>query len=599
MTYSKNALRRVMLASTALVAVGFASSASAQSVIDTTNGTMTVAAGLDGFISATSQIATGTSATATVTAADSQIDQTDVTAISTDQTIFGDAATAVARLNQGTNTLNISAPEDAGAMTGSTNIAAATDVTINAATGIASQQNLIGSGVGRNVTALTGASGTPVTFSIDLDTPSLSGDVINSGNEAVADALANDVMNTLTVSGPGNGSLDSPAAIANLQTITPGVAADDTTVSAEAYGDVTVAITDATGAPSAISGDIGLDQNTVGARAAANTAVNDLFAGTADSTAQGSLTGTLTSAAVETTGAIGVLIADFGVANLQMINTGVTAATDALSIDSTTVGVVALGIDTNADVTSDLISLRGNSILSDAAGNTATNRGIVTTSGVNGVSVGVASLQQFEGLEVTPDVIATVTGTVSAGGDVADATVAAGDLVGVGVTLSDNTIGAAASGNEALNVAAVTSTGSLGGSQSYVAGRQVANQVGISAVTTAAEVALNVVEADAASTLTLNNNAVFSTAALNTQTNILQNSGASNLGRATMVSTSQQEITGGSSSALVTSSRIAAIGTTDSLATATLTGNTVLASATGNVSTSSITNRSSGFSFSR
>ena len=597
MTYSKNALRRVMLASTALVAVGFASSASAQSVIDTTNGAMTVAAGLDGFISATSQIATGTSATATVTAADSQIDQTDLTEISTDQTIFGDAATAVARLNQGTNTLNISAPEDADAMTGSTSIAAASDVTINAATGIASQQNLIGSDVGGNVTALTGATSAPVTFSIDLNTPILSGDVINSGNEAVADALANDVMNTLTVSGPGNGSLDSPAAIANLQTITPGVAADDTTVSAEAYGDVTVAITDASTA-SAISGDIGLDQNTVGARAAANTAVNDLFAGTADSTAQGSLTGTLTSAAVETTGAIGALIADFGVANLQMINTGANA-TDALSIDSTTVGVVALGIDTAADVTSDLISLRGNSILSDAAGNTATNRGIVTTSGVNGVSVGVASLQEFEGLAATPDVIATVTGTVSAGGDVADATVAAGDLVGVGVTLSDNTIGAAASGNEALNVAAVTSTGSLGGSQSYVAGRQVANQVGISAVTTAAEVALNVVEADAASTLTLNNNAVFSTAALNTQTNILQNSGASNLGRATMVSTSQQEITGGSSSALVTSSRIAAIGTTDSLATATLTGNTVLASATGNVSTSSITNRSSGFSFSR
>jgi hypothetical protein len=591
-----------MLASTALVAVGFASSASAQSVIDTSDGSMTVAAGLDGFVSATSQISTGTDVTAEVTAADSQINQTDLTNINTNQTIFGDAATAVARLNQGTNTLTISAPEDivAGTPTGSTEINESTDVTINAATGILSQQNIIGDVVGGNVTAATGATGAPVTFSITLDSPIVSGNVINSGNEAVADALANDVMNTLTVTGPGNGSLDSPAAIANLQTITPGDDPDFSTVTADTFGDVFVVISDANGA-SAISGNIGLDQNTIAARAAANTAVNDLFAGSADSTAQGSLTGTLVSTGVETGGAIGGFVADFGIANLQMIEEG-TADADNLEITSTVSGNVAFGVDAAvAAITSDEISLRGNSILSDAAGNTATNRGIVTTSGVNGVSVGVASLQEFEG-DGTPanDVTATVTsGTVSFGGNVQDSTTAAGELTGVGVTLSDNEIGAAASGNEALNVAAVTSTGSLDGSQSYVAGRQVANEVGVSAVTTAADIVANVIDADTASTMVLNNNAVFSTAALNTQTNVLQNSGASNLGRATMVSTSQQEITGGSSSALVTASTIAAIGTTDSLATGTLTGNTVLASATGNVSTSSITNRSSGFSFSR
>jgi hypothetical protein len=587
-----------MLASTALVAVGFASSASAQSVIDTSDGSMTVAAGLDGFVSATSQISTGTDVTAEVTAADSQINQTSLTDINTNQTIFGDAAAAVARLNQGTNTLTISAPEDivAGTPTGSTAITASSDVTINAATGILSQQKIIGDAAGGDVTATTGATGAPVAFSIDLASPIVSGNVINSGNEAVADALANDVMNTLTVTGPGNGSLDSPAAIANLQTIKPGDTPNISAVTAGAYGDVTVAIV---GAAGSITGSIGLDQNTVAGRAAANTAVNDLFAGSADSTAQGSLTGSLVSSAVETGGAIVGFVADFGIANLQMIDEGAADA-DNLLITSTVEGNVAFGVDAAAAISSPEISLRGNSILSDASGNAATNRGIVTTSGVNGVSVGIASLQEFDGSLAVNDVTATVTsGTVSFGGNVTDPTAAAGILTAVDVTLSDNEIGAAASGNEALNVAAVTSTGSLGGSQSYVSGRQVAKEVGISAVTTGADIIANVANADTGSTLVLNNNAVFSTAALNTQTNILQNSGASNLGRATMVSTSQQEITGGSSSALVTASKIAAIGTTDSLATGTLTGNTVLASATGNVSTSSITNRSSGFSFSR
>ncbi|PXW65583.1 hypothetical protein C7964_1182 [Loktanella sp. PT4BL] len=614
MRNTKNSLRSALLAGTALVAVSIGNVASAQSTIDASDGTMSVSDALAGFVSATSQIADGTSVDADVTASDSQIDQTDDTDIDTNQTIFGESATAQARLNQGTNTLTISAPADdgAGTFTGSTGINdGGTLASIDATSGIVSVQDLNaaslasdGGGVTVGVTADTGGTGAGVNFTVALDSPIVSGDVTNSGNEAVADALANDVVNTLSVTGAGTGTFNSPAAIANLQTVNPGATADSSlAVTAGAYGNVTVAIEDnTTPDTSAISGDITLDQNTVASRAAVNTSVNDLFAGTADNPAQGVLTGDLTSIAVETNGTIGGFIADFGVANLQMINEG-AADGDNISITATTEGIVAVGVDAaaaSAAISSENIVLRNNAILSDAAGNTATNRGIATTSGINGVSVGVASLQEFAGADGADDVVARTTlGTVSFGSGVTGTPGSGGTLAGVDLTLSDNQIGAAASGNEATNVAAVTSTG-IEGSQSYVAGRQVATEVGVSAINTAANIVANVESSDNASNLILNNNVVFSTAALNTQTNVLQNVGSSNLGTSTMVSTSQQEIIGGSSTAAITSATLAAIGSATSVAASTLTGNTVLASATGNVSTTSITNRNSGgFSFTR
>lgn len=614
MTKTTSNFRTLLLASTALVAAGFVSTASAQSTVDASDGSMSVSAALAGFVSATSQIADGTNIDADVAASESQIDKTDGTDIDGAQTIFGESATAEARLNQGTNTLTISAPADdgSGTFTGSTGINdAGTLASIDATSGIVSVQDLNaasltgdGNGVTVGVTADTGATGAGVNFTVALDSPIVSGDVTNSGNEAVADALANDVVNTLSVTGAGTGTFNSPAAIANLQTVNPGATADSSlAVTAGAYGNVTVAIEDnATPDSSAISGDITLDQNTVASRAAVNTSVNDLFAGTADNPAQGVLTGDLRSTDVETNGTIGGFIADFGVANLQMINEG-AADGDNISITATTEGIVAVGVDAaaaSAAISSKNIVLRNNAILSDAAGNTATNRGIATTSGINGVSVGVASLQEFAGTDGADDVVATTTlGTVSFGSGVTGTPASGGTLTGVDLTLSDNQIGAAASGNEATNVAAVTSTG-IEGSQSYVAGRQVATEVGVSAINTAANIVANVESSDNASNLILNNNAVFSTAALNTQTNVLQNVGSSNLGTSTMVSTSQQEIIGGSSTAAITSATLAAIGSATSVGASTLTGNTVLASATGNVSTTSITNRNSGgFSFTR
>jgi hypothetical protein len=598
MTKTTSNFRTLLLASTALVAAGFVSTASAaDSTITIADGTISVDAALAGFVSATSQIVDGTNVDADVAASESQINKTDTTDITGAQTIFGESATAEARLNQGTNTVTVSAP-DGSVLTGSTEISA-TSVDIDAASGILSQQELVNTAAtGGEVTANTGTAIGTVGFNVALDAPIVSGNVTNSGNVAVADALANDVMNTLSVTGAGTGSPSSPAAIANLQSVATDATADGSvSVTAETFGDATVSVTD-TASGSAISGDITLDENTVASRSAANTAVNDLFAGTADNPVQGVLTGTLGSTAVETTGVIGAFVADFGVANLQTISEG--AGTGAVSITADTTGVVAVGVDTGADITSDNIVLRNNAILSDAAGNTATNRGIATTSGINGVSVGVASLQEFTGGDAVDEVVATTAlGTVSFGDGVTGTPATGGSLTGVDVTLSDNQIGATASGNEATNVAAVTSTG-IEGSQSFVAGRQVATDVGIKALNTAANIVANVESSDAASNLILNNNDVFSTAALNTQTNVLQNTGSSNLGTSTMVSTSQQEISGGSSTAAIALANIAAVGSATSVGASTVTGNTVLASATGNVSTTSITNRTSGgFSFTR
>lgn len=603
MRKTKNSLRSALLAGTALVAVSIGNVASAQSTIDA-DGTIVVSAALEGFVAATSQLGTATDLSATVTGGDRSIDLTG-TAISDDQSIFGNDVTAQTRLNQSTATLSVSTPESATTLSGATLLtdgaaSAAPAASIDAGVGIVSLQDsaVVGTATGDQTFSATVTSGSN---SITLDAPTVSGAVTLGGNEAIADVLVNDATNTISASAGGTGNVNVPVAISNLQTITPGADATtndfDVNINASTTASNTVVI-DSTN--TLLSDDVRIDENTIGARAGANTAVNDLFAGDAEGAALGSLSGTLDATALDTSGAVASFVADFAVANLQRLEQG-TNGNGAVNVTATTVGAMELTL-APATVTSSSpeLSLSSNTILSDAAGNTATNRAVVTTEGLNGVSVGVASVQEASGLDtVTGDIAANTTGPIMISGAAGTAGTAGGKLDGTTVNMSGNTIGANAVGNEALNIAAVTSTGSLDGSTSYVAGRQTANDMSIMATVTNGDITANFAEIAGTSTVAMNGNDVYATAALNTQTNMAQNTGSSAFGGTSMASTSRQEIVGGSVASLITSADISLIGVAASTVPTSIANNTVLASATGNVSTTSISNRSSNFSFTR
>lgn len=602
MRNSKMKFRNFLLAGTALVAVNAGSIAIAQSTIDA-DGTIDVSSALEGFIAATSQLGTATELSSTVTGGDRSIDLTETATISDDQSIFGNDVTAQTRLNQSTATLSVSTPESATSLTGATILTdGATPATsIDAGVGIVSLQDSAGESSLTAADQTFSATVTSGSNSITLNAPTVSGAVTLGGNEAIADVLVNDATNTISASASGTGNVNLPVAIANLQTITPG---DDSTtndfdvnINATATASNTVVI-DSTN--TLLSADVRIDENTIGARAGANTAVNDLFAGDADGAALGSISGTLDSAALDTSGAIASFVADFAVANLQSLEQAANGA-GAVNVTATTDGAMELTL-APATVTSStpVLSLSSNTILSDATGNTATNRSVVTTEGLNGVSVGVASVQEAFGLNtLTGDIAAITTGPIMISGAAGTSGTAGGKLDSTTVNMSGNTIGANAVGNEALNIAAVTSTGSLDGSTNYVAGRQTANDMSILATVTNGDITANFAEIDGTSTVAMNGNNVYATAALNTQTNMAQNTGSSAFGGTLMASTSRQEIVGGSVASLITSADVSLNGVAASTVPTSITNNTILASATGNVSTTSISNRSTGFSFMR
>lgn len=615
MTGNKSALRRVLLASTAAATLGLgaAGSAHAQALASIDNaGIIDIDAGIDAFIAATSQIATGGDVTSSVSGAAGtlfSIDQEATGAIAPDQTLTSNIAESITRLNQSIASVDVAAPSGAGRVdnlgdplpfTGATEASTGAGVSINAGAGILSLQEIAATGA---ITSSIGDLGDPVLFEVDLTAggDGVEGDVVASGNRAEANTLANDATNTLSAVGAGSGALDVPVAIASLQSfVSDGVATDD--VSALSAASVLADMND-----SDLDGDVRLDENVIGARAGLNTVANQLVAGNGDSTALGGVGGTLTAGAADGPGAIASFNADVAIASLQSILGDAEEPEEPTAVTATTQGTVGLVLAADPDpgnaaaVTSDLLTARGNTILSQAEGNVGENRAIATTSGINGLSVGVASLQEFIGQAGGADVTATTTGVIGMATDLA-AFGEGGDLTGTEVELSGNRIGASAAANDAFNVAAVTSTGSLGGIENFVVGRQEASAVTVTATTSADIVGSfeRIGGPDASGVL--NNNEAFATAALNTQTNVLQNVGASGFAPSTMVGVSRQEIQGGGVTADVTRAEISLTGgaaAAGSDAAATLSANRVLASATGNMSTTSITNRGSSFSFRR
>jgi filamentous hemagglutinin len=586
MTRQNRRLRHLMFASTALVAVNLASVASAQSTIDDA-GIISIAAGLDGFIAATSQLGDGTTlAIGSNVTGEVTIDVTDPASITVDQTIFGTMIEATTRLNQATNTVDVSVADTGVAFTGSTDIDLATaapadQITMNAAAGILNRQVI--DGVDTDITAeIQGAAGGVV--EILIDTLAIGGDLTASGNQIVADALGNDAANTMTVSGAGGAPLQDPVAIANLQSI-EGTAVDITaTVDAGL-----VQIDTSAAVASDITGDISLDTNVIAARAGANTATNQITAGNGTGYVVGTVAGTLDPSALDTVDIIGAFTADIGIASLQNIDAGLTVQAEVTN------GQVLAVLDATDTVTGANVSLVGNQILAAAQGNTVTNRAFATVGGVDGVSVGVASLQDFAG--AATGTATTIGSTVAA----AEISLTGGEFeINGEIDISGNKVAATTTANEAQNVISLSSAGILGGSQAAAVGRQIATDVIATADVDGAILNASVNAAGVVGdAVRMNDNTVLASAALNSLSNVVFGSGSSALSSNTLIASGRQEISGGSVIATLASAELGIISGTGATASGTMTNNTLSAVATGNVASNTIVNRTASFSFTR
>lgn len=529
MKHPNRHLRHALLASTALVAAGFVSTASAQSTIDASDGTITVTAALEAFIAATDQRATDTEITAQIDGADERIIQQQADAISTGQTIRDGSFSSFARLNQAENEITGNGPTE-GDFSGDIGVLDGGDlVSIEAGVGILSVQDATGS----DVEAVVGSENSEATFNIDLTSDAISGDVTITGTETLADAVANEADNRIQIEGSAAELLSVPASIASLQRFTPeDDGGDDAgTVKATTFGDVLAELSGDAG-DLALQGDVRLDENVIGARAGVNLAENELLAGNANgggTVSGGTATGTdrLDASKVGTPGAIAEFSADFGIASLQLIEPSDDDERFA-SVEAAVTGNIDIQLEADTDVTSDLLALRGNTIIAQAEGNVGANTAAINFGGVEDVSVAVASVQEFTGDAANDgdpdfDLSAAATGNIRLGDGSGDA---AGNLDGTEAILAGNRIIADASGNEAENIAAVTGTNASGAAQMDVVGSQTATNLAVGANTTGSIRAdLEAVGETDASSIRLSGNEITASASLNEQTNISQSNG--------------------------------------------------------------------------
>lgn len=580
MSTQNRRLRHLLLASTGLIAVNLGSTAMAQDSTIDDAGVISIASGLDGFIAATSQLGAGLTIGSEVTG-DTRIDVIDPASITVDQTIFGSTIDATTRLNQATNTVDVSVAATDAAFAGSTDIdltATGDQISINAAAGILNRQVIDGTTAVDISAEIKGATGGLV--EIIVDSLAISGDQMVSGNQIVADALGNDAANTLTVSGAGGAPLQDPVGIANLQSIegTVGISAE--------VEDGRVRI-DVVGAdPTTITGDLSLDTNVIAARSGANTASNQITAGGSNGTGYvtDTVTGNLDPSALDTDGIITAFTADIGIASLQNIGNGTLPVTDDATVTSG--GVTATLENTDTVATAD-VSMVGNQVLAAAQGNTVTNRAFATVGGVDGVSAGVASLQAADGLIIDS---AVESGEISLTGGRFAAT--------ADIDISGNKVAATTTANEAQNVISLSSAGILGGSEAAAVGRQIATDVQASATVTSATIDADVNRGGGAGgAMRMNDNTVLASAALNSLSNVVFGNGSSALSPSTLIASARQEITGGPVTATLASANLGMTSGSGATAAGMMTNNTFSALASGNVATNTIVNRTASFSF--
>jgi len=258
--------RKLLLATSAVTMIGYAGAASAQSSIDAstgaTAGAITIAAGLEAMMVGNSQIGVTTDATTNVTGTVT----TDVTGgvLTTPQTNVNSVIETLSRLNQATNTVQGDVTTPGTAATGAVSITPGTSVTANVGAGIVSFQDI--------QTTLATATNTNGAVTTTVDGTSINQATTVASSRIVADALANDVSNSVNVTGTG-GALGTQAAIASLQNA-DGLGAVEATI---ATGASVGAVMGTTGLLA--DGTVTVSGNVVGARAGLNQAANELVVG--------------------------------------------------------------------------------------------------------------------------------------------------------------------------------------------------------------------------------------------------------------------------------------------------------------------------------
>ncbi len=258
-----------------------------------------------------------------------------------------------------------------------------------------------------------------------------------SGNATSSTALSNRSTNTLTLSANSD---SASAGVINQQVSSATVTANATT-----KADVVVAGYDGATAsdPSPLDkSSVALNSNATTARAGGNNATNALSASAtsfANTSAGGSAS--LTSSRTDS------VSASFAVLNEQVNNGGVTAAANV------TYGSTFNNLGTAPSVTNSAVTLNGNSAVSVAYGNAATNSLTLTalnnpSSGTTPTTTAIASNQNNTG---AINASTGVTSGALAINAVASGTGNTGGVTNASLSINGNTLASAAYGNSATN----------------------------------------------------------------------------------------------------------------------------------------------------
>jgi len=572
--------RKFLLATSAVTMIGYAGAASAQTaVIDTTTGLATIAAGVEAMLVQNSQTAVDALSESAATGAIT----TDVTGedITADQTNVNSVISTLSRLNQATNTVTGDVTTPSTALTGSTAIDPLATVSIDAGAGIVSFQTNSGAG------SATATNTSPEVTTTVTDTGVYTGATTVQSASVVADALMNDVSNSVTITGAA-GALATPAAIANLQIAGGTGEASATIVTSALVGADLSGVADMTA-----GGDVNVLDNAVAARAGVNQATNELVVGNGSAASGLGLTPSLAPVTVsDTAGTIDAFVADYAVANSQVVNTldgGVTA-----QIDSFGVGAI-LGAATTLDQN---VNVSGNQVITEASANQAVNRAIVSVDSIEAATVGVVSAQTI----TATDVLSKIDGAsnvIGIGGDLTDLTAAGGVTDGSVLTVANNTVSASGVANKATNILGLTSSGGIAGSTATVVGNQFADTVTVTGEITSASIGVNTNDvAGVEGIANVTGNQVLASAALNSQTNLIVANGGTGYSPASLVASNTQLADASTSTATITLAGISATSGSGNMAL-TAANNTIKAMASANVATNTVANTSRSFSFGR
>ncbi|KPF93863.1 hypothetical protein IP81_01630 [Novosphingobium sp. AAP83] len=344
-------------------------------------------------------------------------------------TLSGNATQTRTAANTVTNTVSASSLNLSGtggaeaALSADTTLAAAGSFTaVNRQTSDALIEGVANAQILANLTADSGAvavTGSTVTL---------------SGNATQSETDGNVAFNTVTLA--GTGEVSSTGGVLNGQT-------NNAFVTDSAVGTYRVNTTTSGSGTGVVDSTVSLNNNATRSLANGNTATNVLNASSANLVGTGA-----DDAVLATTASLNTADASFAVVNQQASTSGVYS-----SADSTTAANFVT--DTGSNVSGSTIALNGNSTISEAVSNTATNAAILNGATSLAASGGVINAQSNS--SIANSYVNAVVQVVAE-----DASGAAYALNGSTVNLANNSAASRAGANNAVNTLNATTLSSTG-----------------------------------------------------------------------------------------------------------------------------------------